>query len=451
MSQDLANVGRNAMNVTKADIHTPYTNVIVTYSTKTEDGETVERQYIARNGTNEGQTLEVYCPWGTQAMADNLLAKMNGVRYKPYTVTSALLDPSVELGDAVNTNAVFGGMYTQQSTFGHGFYSDYSAPEDEQMNHEYKYESSTERRITRETSETKSFFRATADEINAEVATKVAKEGGKVQANSFGWKLLDNSFTLYSNGNAVFTCTKSGLTVTGDGTFGGTLYAKDGRIGATKNAQGNWTGGFILTASKFYTDGHTAYNTNTNGVYVGTDGIGCGGSFSVTSGGVLNASSATIKGNLTVDSITFSSGVTINGSNITDGTVSDGKISGVSGSKVGSGIAGANINDGTIGDAKISDVGGAKVGSGIAGANINESSIPRNRAASSMKTSLDNGDTAKASYDSLVSGSVTATWLKADSVQAGTLRVKNSSNVYQIASWKSATIDGTTIKYIGHD
>ena len=260
---DLVYVGKNAMNVTKSDVHIPYTKVIVVCGEEeTQDG-TVIKQYEAGNDT--GLALEVQCPWGTQAMANNLLSVVQSKSYRPYTVTSALLDPAAEIGDAVNTNNVYGGLFSQETTFGHGFYSDYSAPEDEQMNHEYKYESQTERRITRENNETKALFRATTSEINAEVSKKVPKSGGAIATNSFGWRLLDDSFTLYSNGAPVFICTKDGLTVNGNGTFTGTITAKAGKIGTDSSA---WNIG-----DKSIYNGRSSFDGLEEGTYIGTDGI----------------------------------------------------------------------------------------------------------------------------------------------------------------------------------
>ena len=447
MSQDLCNVGRNAMNVTKADIHTPYTNVIVTYSEKQENGETVVKQYVATNGTDEGLTLEVNCPWGTQAMADNLLVKINNVRYKPYTVTSALLDPSVELGDAVNTNAVFGGMYTQQSTFGHGFYSDYSAPEDETMNHEYKYESSTERRITRETDETKSYFRATADEINAEVAKKVYKEGGKVQSNSFGWKLLDNSFTLYSNGSAVFTCTKDGLTVNGGGTFSGELSAATGTFaGSLSAATGTFKGSLSAATGTFAGNLSAAGGTFKGELSAATGTFA--GSLSAATGtfsGNLSAAGGTFKGELSAATGTFS------------GTVYCDCLTVRNNAKIGNTLLGDNcvqsaqIQDSAVSDAKISDVGGAKVGSGINGDNLNDGSVPKAKNATGVRTTLTNADNDHTSLTNLFSSTGYVSDIYSTSAHLGK---SQSGSVYiygQKTSWKSVSINGTNIYYLGYN
>ena len=111
--------------------------------------------------------------------------------------------------------------------------------------------------------------------------------------------------------------------------------------------------------------------------------------FYVNYAGQLVATEATIKGNITVDSITFSSGVTLNGSNITDGTISTGK-----------------IGDSAITTGKIS--GGA---------------VSYGKTSSGVQTSLDNGDTAKASVNSLMSGSVSAATIKTNQLETTSIKV----------------------------
>ena len=96
--------------------------------------------------------------------------------------------------------------------------------------------------------------------------------------------------------------------------------------------------------------------------------------FYVDYSGRLTATAATIKGNITVDSITFSSGVTMSAGNLTDGSI-----------------------------------GTAKIANGA---------VSYNKGSSGVKTSLDNGDAAASGLASLTAGSVTAGALKAKAVYA---------------------------------
>ena len=290
---DVVNIGTNAQDVKKSVTLMPYSRVIVTVDEETE--------YEA--GNTSGLTLEVYCPWGSQAMANNILTAVRGYQYQPYTATGAIVDPAAEMGDAVNVNSVYGGLYQQDITFGHSFYSDFAAPEDEQLDHEFTYESPTERRITRQAAQTKAEFRITNDAIAQEVlarqadgrefraslstqaqeiAARVTQRGGNNA--SFGWSLISTAFTLYSGNKAVFTCNSGGISV-------------DGNITARSGYIGNGSSGFTI-GNTFIKNNKNSPTDTMSGVYIGTNGIGVGnGVFSVDTSGNL-----TVKGRITATS-----------------------------------------------------------------------------------------------------------------------------------------------------
>lgn len=117
----------------------------------------------------------------------------------------------------------------------------------------------------------------TTSSLSATVATKADSEGGT--SSSFGWKLTSSGFYLYSSNSTVMSVTKSGLSVSG-------------KISATSGT----IGGFTIASTSLYKS-KTAYSNTTEGVYIGTDGIGLGaGSFYVTSAGYLYATSGKIGG-----------------------------------------------------------------------------------------------------------------------------------------------------------
>ena len=104
--------------------------------------------YTAGNTT--GRTLTAECPWGTQAMANAMLARLNGYIYRPYDATDALLNPAMELGDAVNVgDDIFGGIYKRGINFNGLLTAEISAPQDEELDHEYPWASPEQRQIDR--------------------------------------------------------------------------------------------------------------------------------------------------------------------------------------------------------------------------------------------------------------------------------------------------------------
>ena len=272
---DVVNIGKRATDVRKSDIQTPYSKVIINVE-KVDGSDDSIISYVA--GDDSGITLELTCPWGTQQMANDILQKVNGYQYQPYEVQNATVDPAVEMGDAVQTNGVYGGVYHQDSTFGRTFYSNFSAPQEEQLDHEFNYKSPVERRLSRQQALTKAMFQIQHDNIEA----RVTQKGGDIEDESFAWRLLSNEFGLYSGTKKVFTCNKDGIIVDGE------IRARTGYIGS--NAQG-----FVINDKNIH-NGMTAYNdTSHDGVYLGTDGIGLGkGNFTVYKDGTLSAKKGTI-------------------------------------------------------------------------------------------------------------------------------------------------------------
>lgn len=91
-------------------------------------------------GTTTGRTFEVECPIGSQAVADNLLAALNGYVYKAYNATDALIKPTIELGQSVSVGDVYsivGGIYIKGDMI---LAANLSAPGSGDIDHEYPYD-----------------------------------------------------------------------------------------------------------------------------------------------------------------------------------------------------------------------------------------------------------------------------------------------------------------------
>lgn len=298
---DVTPVGRQVSNVKASPRFDTVTKVVV----KISDTEAYE------SGDDSGRTLEVSNPWGSQKMADAILARLHGFQYSPYDATGAVLDPASEMGDFANLNTVFGGIFSRRRNFGRLMKAEISAPTDEEINHEYRFETPEKREYTRMFGEVRASIAIEARQIRADV---VAKEGGN--SSSFGWALNSDSHRWYANGNEVMAVTASGLTVKGQ------VEALSGRIG-----------GFTIGASSIY-NGISSLNedTDNDGVYIGTNGIRLGSGFKVTSSGAVTASNLSItggsiaigdnfrvtsQGNVTANNMTLTGTLTVGGSTIT--------------------------------------------------------------------------------------------------------------------------------------
>ena len=196
-------------------------------------------------GDTTGRTVEVTCPWGTTAMAQALLTQLRTVSYTPCTA-SVLLHPAAEIGDKFVVSSVSHWVATQTTHFNSLFLSELEVPGEEEIDHEYPFESASERTVNRkiaavvaETAELRvttqqisarvenvdgdiTTLEQTTSSISATVSGKADKTAGTT--STFAYSLTATGFTLTSNGNAVISVNSSGANI----------------------------GGWVITASKLY-------------------------------------------------------------------------------------------------------------------------------------------------------------------------------------------------------
>lgn len=120
-------------------------------------------------GDDSGYMIEVNCPYGTQAIANDILAKLQGKTYKGFRGENAVLDPAAELGDGISANGMYSMLAHRNVTFGPGHMSDISAPGESTPEHEYKWTDPKERAFKRKLAQTQSMISKTAEEIRLEI------------------------------------------------------------------------------------------------------------------------------------------------------------------------------------------------------------------------------------------------------------------------------------------
>jgi hypothetical protein len=165
--------------------------------------------------------------------------------------------------------------------------ADVSAPQDEEINHEYQFESPERREFKRSIDDVKASLIIANDRIDA----SVAQTGG--DNSSFGWSLTATGHKWFANGQEVMAVTASGLKVTGE------VQATTGKIG-----------GFNITASSLWNNLSSFGGSQSSGVYIGTNGIQLGQRFKVDTSGNVTAKRLTVN-TLVIDGAEVSA-VTLN-------------------------------------------------------------------------------------------------------------------------------------------
>ena len=124
---------------------------------------------VGVSGSDTGRTLTALQPDGTDAMAAAILAKVSGYKHVGYEGSKALLDPAVELGDAVTVDGLYVPLIALDMTFDPLLAPDISAPDADELDDEYPYKSPTQRLVERNFAKTKTLITKTSEEINLKV------------------------------------------------------------------------------------------------------------------------------------------------------------------------------------------------------------------------------------------------------------------------------------------
>lgn len=336
-------VGDRATNVDISPTFNTYSKVIIHIS----DDKAITV------GNNTGRTLELDNPFGTKKMAQDILTRLSGYQYQPYKADDALLNPAAEVGDTISVSSAYGMMFTRSRQFGRLMTANISAPCDEEINHEYTYESPQERKFTRVTSELSasivltqesiasevlrreeqgdefsSRLKQTADSITSEVNRATAAEGTlrtsvtqtaeEITAEVTRATAEEGTLRSSIQQNATEIAAKVSQVGGDNSSFGWSLRSSEfglyagsnkvfwvnsaganvkGSITATSGYIGNGSSGFAI-GTTYIRNGMTSLgDTSHDGIYIGTNGISLGrGKFKVTSEGAITATSGKIGG-----------------------------------------------------------------------------------------------------------------------------------------------------------
>ena len=236
-------------------------------------------------GNDDGYVMTIDCPYGTQEMANDLLAKAKGFEYQGFTAEQVILPPETELGDGVTVAGIYGMVARRSFKFTPSMTSNIEAPRELEVQHEYKYSSPQQRKTERQIAETRSTLTKTAEEI----MLKVEGVDGRVTSLSTSIDGIEANISSLDGSITNITADINGLRTTVSGKIDGstaqsminqsidkiTLSVSSGSSGTTFEILSNGvvvdsTGSIDLHVKAINIDGTLKANQiQTGSIYVG--------------------------------------------------------------------------------------------------------------------------------------------------------------------------------------
>lgn len=284
-------IGRKTSNLTKSPTLLPFSKVVIIVGDDEETGE----QLIYEAGDDSGRTLELTNPWGTQQIANDMLARIKGYVYKPFEARESLLSDDADLGDAVTVGDVYSVIINQDLEFDGLGVSTVSAPNADETENEFgDYRSAADRalarrfntittRFTVQLGKIESLIEDTADDLSTRITqTKelieleaIRAQGAEgtiqatltLQAEEIASKITNGEAqTLITQGlhsislSAVAGTNQSTITIRADGVYVDSIVAKFSNIEADSIVANASIVSPTIYGGHFYATGEGAYD-----------------------------------------------------------------------------------------------------------------------------------------------------------------------------------------------
>lgn len=152
---------------------------------------------------NSGRTIETSNPliWDAtvgQTVAQNILTAVQGYKYKPFQADGAIINPAIEIGDAVEVGDVYSVIADIETSFTPLMSANISAPQGSDIDHEYPYESSENRELIQQLQGLKTSFIVENGRIAAEISDVRRTEQG-LQNNITQLEMTVNGIHAYTD------------------------------------------------------------------------------------------------------------------------------------------------------------------------------------------------------------------------------------------------------------
>lgn len=253
MSDTVFHIGQSAKNIMSTPAYQPYSMVRIIVG-EDDDG----TQLVYEAGNDSARVMELTNPNGTQAMAEDILARLSGYQYAPYEVDGAIINPAAELGDGVATGDIYSFLSSMETTLSPIMSSNIAAYDDGEMEHEYPYESQQAQEVARKINGLRTSFTAELGRIESDIAEtyetkteagdmKVSLESKITQTKNSILQTVSETYETISNAGSEYSDLRSEIEQTATGITQTVSQTYETKTAATNK----------LNQAKGYTDTQT--------------------------------------------------------------------------------------------------------------------------------------------------------------------------------------------------
>lgn len=182
------------------------------------------------SGTDDGgYRFEVDIPWATQEITTYLRSRIRNFQYVPYTCNQAKVHPLAELGDRVVFDTVSSVICSLDREYDRESFASIAANLDEEVDHEYEWQSESDRKLARKVELGKDYYGNTITREHG-FRSQLVNSGAYGEFNADGIRFVDaagNENLYYDQDEGRFVFVGS---LGADAVFTESLYAESGDI-----------------------------------------------------------------------------------------------------------------------------------------------------------------------------------------------------------------------------
>lgn len=178
-------IGKHTKSVTVGAKRPPISKVVL-------NGDN-DAQFVV--GDDSGDTLETFVPTATMQMAKDIYERVRGFEYQGYKANNSFVPPHIELGDGITVGGIYGVLASREYSFTPKLTETVSAPYETEEDHEYDYSGTYAKDIANKVQQGKLYY---GTRITKQNGLEIVKTDGNIEKSRV---ILNSDQLVFYNDN----------------------------------------------------------------------------------------------------------------------------------------------------------------------------------------------------------------------------------------------------------